>query len=79
MVIFNRVFQKSYENTTCQLESEGNSLVMLYAANILTTSESASVKLNISVFHYQLEDENFMWITNAIKPFFCSCMTFFSA
>ena len=33
----NKVFQKSYEHTTCQLYTEMIRLVKLYAANILTT------------------------------------------
>ena len=33
---FNRLFQKSTENTTCELYSEMNRLVRMYAANLLT-------------------------------------------
>ena len=57
---FNRTFQKSYENTTCQLYIEINRLVRLYAANILTTAsiEVASGNLKGHNFTDQLEDEN---------------------
>ena len=37
---FNRVFQKSNENTTCQLYTEMSRLVKLYAANNILTADS---------------------------------------
>ena len=59
---FNRLFQKSSENTTCELYNEMNRLVRLYAANFLTneTILEASDKLTHLNFDAtnQLPDEN---------------------
>ena len=81
---FNRVFQKSYENTTCQLYTEMNRLVKLYAANVLTTAsiQAAGENFKNLKFDNQLEKEHLgigsnTWISVAeleqehdTKPFF---------
>ena len=88
---FNRTFQKSYENTTCQLYIEINRLVRLYAVNILTTAsiEAASGNFKGLNFTDQLEDENLgigndTWIAVATmeeehdtKPFFVAVRKFY--
>ena len=40
---FNKVFQKSIENTTCQLCSEMSTLARVYASNVLTREAILSV------------------------------------
>ena len=59
---FNRVIQKSTENTTCELYTEMCRLTRLYAANILKTDAITSVGSNLSQLSLerenQLDDEN---------------------
>ncbi len=59
---FNRVFQKSKENTTCQLYHEMGRLVRLYASNLLKTDVIKAAENNLSTLNLanggQLEDEN---------------------
>ena len=50
---FNRVFQKSTENTTCQLYTEMRRLVRLYAANLLEREAIVAVGDNLQML--QLE------------------------
>ena len=59
---FNRVFQKSTENTTCELYSEMNRLVKLYASNLLSNTAILAAgdnlgNLDLDVTN-QVEDEN---------------------
>ena len=59
---FNKLFQKSTENTTCKLYSEMSRLVRLYASNLLKAETILAAgddftKLNFSV-EGQLADEN---------------------
>ena len=60
---FNKVFQKSTENTTCQLYSEKSRLVRLYASNLLTREAILSVgediqNLDLEDRYGQVQDEN---------------------
>ena len=59
---FNRLFQKSSENTTCQLYSEMNRLVRLYASNLLKPETIVAARDNLSHLSFayteQLADEN---------------------
>ena len=59
---FNRVFQKSTENTTCQLYYEISRLVRLYASNLLTKESIAAVSEDLRLLNLervnQLPDEN---------------------
>ena len=90
---FSRVFQKSTENTTCELYTEMSRLVRLYAANLLNTSAIISAaddlsKLNLSEEN-QLSNESLGIGTNTwtyifkleeeedIKPFFQSVRGFY--
>lgn len=45
---FNRLFQKSTENTTCQLYTEMTRLVRLYASNVLKTDTVKAVGVDLS-------------------------------
>ncbi len=59
---FNRLFQKSTQNTTSQLYSEMNRLVRLYASNLLkpeaiTTVESDLSKLSFTTDNQLADDE----------------------
>ena len=59
---FNRLFQKSTQNTTCQLYTEMSRLVRLYASNLLKPEYIVAVgddlsKLNLATQN-QLADEN---------------------
>ena len=59
---FNRVFQKSKENTTCQLYKEMSRLAHLYASNLLKTDVIKAAENNLSTLDIasegQLDDEN---------------------
>ena len=88
---FSKVFQKSYENTTCQLYTEISRLVKLYAANILTTTsiEEAGDNLKNLKFDSILDTEHMgigsqTWISIAgleeehdTKPFFDAVRNFY--
>ena len=92
---FNRVFQKSTENTTCELYTEMCRLTSLYAANLLKTDAITSVGSNIHQISVecgsQLDDENLgvgsdTWkcITELeeehdTKPFFTAVRNFYFA
>ena len=83
---FNRVFQKSNENTTCLLYSEMTRLVKLYAANLLNTDSIKKVGEDLKKLCFeegdQLDKENLgigtsTWTSvsaleeeNDMKPFF---------
>ena len=49
---FNRLFQKSSENTTCELYTEMNRLVRLYAANILTNEAILEATDNLRLLNF---------------------------
>ncbi len=59
---FNRLFQKSSENTTCELYVEMNRLVRLYAANLMTNDVILEATDNLRLLNFdatnQLPDEN---------------------
>ena len=59
---FNRLFQKSTENTTCQLYSEMNRLVRLYASNLLKPESILEAGDDLSKLRFldinHLTDEN---------------------
>ena len=59
---FNRLFQKSTQNTTCQLHTEMTRLVRLYASNLLRPESITVVGDNLSQLSFaqenQLDDEN---------------------
>ena len=59
---FNCLFQKSNENTSCQLYSEMSRLVNLYASNLLKGEAITAVRDNLTLLSFsrnkQLEDEN---------------------
>ena len=92
---FNRVFQKSTENTTCELYTEMCRLTRLYAANVLKTDSITSVGSNLSLLSLerenQLDDENLgvgsdTWVSLAelqeeydLKPFFTAVRNFYVA
>ena len=85
------MFQKSDENTTCQLYAEISRLVRLYAANLLPTESITGVGDNLSnlTFETQLERENLgigmdTWASIAVleqerdpKPFFEAVRNFY--
>lgn len=58
---FNRLFQKSTQNTTCQLYNEMTRLVRIYASNLLKTESITAVGDNLRQLSFaptdQLEDE----------------------
>ena len=90
---FNRLFQKSSENTTCDLYVEMNRLVRLYAANLLTTEAILEATDNLTLLNFdainQLPDENLgigdnTWVALAeveqeydTKSFFTSVRKFY--
>lgn len=59
---FNRLFQKSTQNTTCQLYTEMSRLVRLYASNVLKPESVTAVGEDLSKLSFasanQLADEN---------------------
>ena len=59
---FNRVFQKSTENTTCLLHTETTRLFKLYAANLLRPNVILAAGQNMKALSLnkegQLSDEN---------------------
>ena len=59
---FDRLFQKSTENTTCELYDEMNRLVRLYAAKILTNDTILDAGDDLKILKFekenQLSDEN---------------------
>ena len=90
---FNRLFQKSSENTTCELYDEMNRLVRLYAANLLTNEAILEANDNLRLLNFdainQLSDENLgigdnTWTALALveqehdkKSFFASIRKFY--
>lgn len=90
---FNRLFQKSSENTTCELYVEMNRLVRLYAANLMTNEAILKATDNLKHLKFdatnQLPDENLgigdnTWAAIAVveqehdtKPFFASIRRFY--
>ncbi len=90
---FNRLFQKSSENTTCELYVEMNRLVRLYAANLMTNDAILEATDNLRLLNFdatnQLPDENLgigynTWVTLAVveqehdtKSFFASIRRFY--
>lgn len=90
---FNRLFQKSAENTTCELYTEMNRLVRLYAANLLTKEAILEANDNLKLLKFdndkQLSNENLGIGDNTcvaiaaveeehdIKPFFFSIRNFY--
>ena len=62
IVRFNKVFQKSTENTTCQLFDEISRLVRLYASNLLSKESIVAVGDDLRLLNLepsnQLPDEN---------------------
>ena len=52
---FNRLFQKSTENTTCQLYKEMSRLVHLYASNLLKTDVIKAAENNLSTLNLATE------------------------
>ncbi len=90
---FNRVFQKSNENTTCLLYSEMTRLVKLYAANLLNTDSIKKVGEDLKKLCFvegdQLDKENLRigtstWASvaaseeeNDMKPFFVAVRGFY--
>ena len=67
---FNRLFQKSTENTTCELYDEMSRLVHLYAANLLKRDPILAAGNNLSLLNLdrdnQLLDENLGIDTNTV-------------
>ena len=59
---FNRLFQKSTKNTTCQLYSEISRLVRLYASSLLKTETIVAAGNDLTKLSFanvgQLEDGN---------------------
>ena len=92
---FNRVFQKSTENTTCELYTEVCRLTRLYAANVLKAETITSVGNNLHQLSFehegQLDDDNLGVGSNTwgvlaeveeeyeIKPFFMTVRKFYVA
>ena len=92
---FNRLFQKSTKNTTCQLYTEMNRLVRLYASNLLKPATILAVGDNLSLLSFartgQLLDENLglgdnTWLhisdleeEQDCKPFFTAVRSFYVA
>ena len=62
IVRFNKVFQKSTENTTCQLFDEISRLVRLYTSNLLSKESIVAVGDDLRLLNLepsnQLPDEN---------------------
>ena len=83
---FNRLFQKSTANTTCELYSEMSKLVRLYVANVLRTDVIIAASDNLHNLNMdpesQLADENLgigqatwehlaeLQLEHDLKPFF---------
>ena len=92
---FNRLFQKSTENTTCQLYAEMSRLVRLYASNVLQPEAIVAAGDNLSVLSLasadQLPNENLglgddTWVFIAsleeehdIAPFYRAVRSFYIA
>ena len=92
---FNRVFQKSSENTTCQIYTEMCRLVKLYASHLLKPEAITAASDNHSLLNLshenQLTDENLgigteTWRSlveleaeRELKPFFSAVRKFFIA
>ena len=88
---FSKMFQKSYQSTTCELLAEITRLVKLYAANVLTTAsiQAAGENLKHLKFDSQLEKEHLgigtdTWVAVAeleqehdTKPFFEAVRKFY--
>ena len=60
---FNKVFQKSIKNTTCQLYSEISRLARVYASNLLTREAFLNVQEDLQNLDLedrcgQVQDEN---------------------
>ena len=54
---FNKLFQKSSENTTCQLYSEMSKLVRLYASNLLKIESITAVGDNLKQLSFSSSDQ----------------------
>ncbi|SMN12558.1 hypothetical protein SPBRAN_1767 [uncultured Candidatus Thioglobus sp.] len=54
---FNQLFQKSMENTTCQLYTEMSRLVRLYAGNLLKPEAIVAAGDNLSLLSFADEDQ----------------------
>ena len=54
---FNRVFQKSTENTTCQLYTDMSRRVRLYAANVLERDAIAAAGENLQMLDLKTENQ----------------------
>ena len=92
---FNRLFQKSTQNTTCQLYTEMSRLVRMYASNLLMPESITAVNNDLSQLNFaptnQLADENLglgddTWACLSemeedfnIKPFFKAVLDFYIA
>ena len=92
---FNKLFQKSTQNTTCQLYTEMNRLVKLYASNLLKADTILAAGENLSLLSFattgQLPDENLglggdTWIyingqeeEQDFKPFYGAVRSFYVA
>ena len=92
---FNRLFQKSTANTTCELYSEMSKLVRLYAANVLRTDVIIAASDNLHNLNMdpesQLADENLgigqatwqhlaeLQLEHDLKPFFVGVRSFYLA
>ena len=92
---FNRLFQKSTENTTCELYNEMNRLVRLFAANLLKNDAILKARNNLTLLSFagsdQLPDESLgigekTWVALAeieaehdIKPFLSAVRKFYTA
>ena len=92
---FNRLFQKSTENTTCELYQEMNRFVKLYAANLLKKEALLEASDNLRLLNFdssnQLSNENLgignsTWLVLAevetehdTKPFYVAVRKFYLA
>ena len=92
---FNRLFQKSTENTTCELYNKMNFLVWLFAANLLTIDAILATSSSLTLLGFetssQLSNKNLgigdsTWITIAqeevehdIQSFFITVKKFYLA
>ena len=92
---FNRLFQKSTQNTTCQLYTEMSRLVRMYASNLLMPESITAVNNDLSQLNFaptnQLADENLglgddTWACLSemeedfnLKPFFKAVRDFYIA
>lgn len=92
---FSRLFQKSTQNTTCQLYAEMSRLIRIYASNLLIPESITAVHNDLSKLNFapenQLADENLgigsdTWVCLSsleenfdLKPFFKAIRDFYIA